>query len=314
MRVAFMGTPDFAVHFLDLLLDSHHEVVGVVTQPDRPKGRGRKLDSPPVKKAAEAKGLPILQPESLKDEVFQEELKKWDADLFVVVAYSILPKSVLAIPKIGSVNMHGSLLPKYRGAAPVQWAVANGDKESGVTIFLLDEKMDHGPVIEIAKCPIDEEDTAEDLFNNLIPVGCEAMKRALEKIESGDYQPLEQNHEEATPARKLKKEDGKIHWDSQSADAIYNRVRGFFPYPICYTQMGEKVLRIHKTRKITEGKSLRGVPGQVTFDESKRMFVECKDGFLEIIKLQIQGKSVLEPKEFFNGLSKEQRVSFVLGS
>ncbi len=310
MNIVFMGTPDFSVAFLKIILNEGHTVSAVVTQPDRPKGRGRKLQAPPVKESAIEMGIPVLQPESLKDESFHAELKALNPDLFVVVAFSILPKAVLAIPKKGSINVHGSLLPKYRGAAPVQWAVANGDTESGVTVFLLDEKMDHGPVLEIKKCPIAIEDTAETLFNNIMGIGCDALQSALRKIDSGSYEPLVQNHEAATSARKLKKEDGLIDW-SVDTQTIYNHIRGFYPYPVCYSFLDGKMFRIRTARLTTESKPQKK-NGSLFFDEEKNLFVKTSDGVLQILELQLEGKKAMVPRDFYNGL--QTREGLVLAS
>jgi len=304
-----MGTPDFSVSFMQTIIDQGHTISAVVTQPDRPKGRGRKLQAPPVKEAALERGIPVLQPESLKDDAFCDDLKKLNADLFVVVAFSILPTNVLAIPKHGSINVHGSLLPKYRGAAPVQWAVANGDTESGVTVFLLDEKMDHGPVLEIQKCPIHIEDTAEDLFNSIMEIGCSALVSALKKIDSGDYEPIEQNHEKATPARKLKKEDGLISWDSLTK-VIYNNIRGFYPYPVCYSFLDSKMFRIRKAR-LTDDESVSKKAGELYFSETKDLFVKTADGALQILELQLEGKKAMKPIDFYNGLQSREGLLLV---
>ncbi|MGL1936574.1 MAG: methionyl-tRNA formyltransferase [Fibrobacterales bacterium] len=309
MNVVFMGTPDFSVSFLNRVREAGHTVSAVVTQPDRPKGRGRKLQAPPVKEAALELNIPVMQPESLKDDQFCAELSALKPDLFVVVAFSILPQKVLAIPTQGSINVHGSLLPKYRGAAPVQWAVANGDTESGVTVFLLDEKMDHGPVLEVKKCPIAIEDTAETLFEKIMHIGCDALDSALHKIDTGDYTPLEQNHEKATSARKLKKEDGLIDWTAPTA-TIYNLIRGFFPYPVCYSYLEGKTFRIRTARLVPDIVS-QGTAGLLFFNSEKELFVNTSDGVLQIIELQLEGKKAMGVVDFYNGLQNREGLQLL---
>jgi methionyl-tRNA formyltransferase len=304
MNIVFMGTPDFSVAFLKKVIEEGHEVKAVVTQPDRPKGRGQKLMPPPIKTSAVELGIPVLQPESLSDDDFCKDLASYNADLFVVVAFSILPKKVLAIPKIGSVNVHGSLLPRYRGAAPVQWAVVNGDKESGVTVFLLDEKMDHGPVLEMMSCPVGEDDTSEDLFNRIMELGCIALGSALKKIESKNYTPIDQNHSAATPARKLKKEDGLIDLN-MSTDVIYNKIRGFYPYPICYSYLNDKMFRIIRARKNTQNLDFLS-KGELYFNECKDLFLKTADGVIQIFELQLEGKRAMNPIDFYNGLQSRE--------
>jgi len=309
MNIVFMGTPDFSVDFLQVILDQGHTVSAVVTQPDRPKGRGQKLHAPPVKEAAAAKGIQVLQPEKLSDPSFIEALKQVEPDLFVVVAFSILPKAVLAVPKKGSINVHGSLLPKYRGAAPVQWAVVNGDTESGVTVFLLDEKMDHGPVIEVIKCRVESSDTAEDLFNTIQGIGCEALASALQKIDSGNYTPLDQNHDLSTPARKLKKDVCLIQLYKSSTE-IYNAIRGFFPYPVCYSYLDGKMFRIRKAALATECDNAQR-SGALYFDATKSLFVKTGDGALQILELQLEGKKAMAPLDFYNGLQTKEGLQLV---
>jgi methionyl-tRNA formyltransferase len=198
-------------------------------------------------------------------------------------------------------------LPKYRVAAPVQWAVANGDTESGVTVFLLDEKMDHGPVLEIKKCPIAIEDTAETLFDNIMHIGCEALESALQKIDSGDYTPLEQNHDAATSARKLKKEDGLIDW-SASTSVIYNLIRGFYPYPVCYSYLDGKMFRI-RTARLTQEASPKGSAGSLFFNSENELFVNTSDSVLQILELQLEGKKAMAPVDFYNGLQSREGLA-----
>src|SRR6187549_1353303 len=246
MKIVFMGTPEFAVSFLETLHQSRHQVALVVTQPDKPKGRGQKLAAPPVKEKALELGLPVAQPVSLRTPEFHDLIRAQEADLLVVVAYRILPDTLFPLARFGAVNVHGSLLPKFRGAAPVQWAVATGESETGVTVFQLDKEIDHGGVLARAVTPIGPEETAGDLFARLQGMGREALMKAMDDLESGRARPEPQDHAQSTPAPKLRKEDGLLDWN-KSARYLHDRIRGFNPYPICYAlQAGTgKVLRVN---------------------------------------------------------------------
>lgn len=306
MKIVFMGTPAFAAGFLESLLSSKHEVLAVVTQPDRPAGRGRTLTPPPVKVLAQEKGLKVIQPEDLKSMEFDAELRALNADLFVVVAYSILPKNILGASRLGAVNVHGSLLPKYRGAAPVQRAIAAGDKESGVTVFLLDEKMDHGPVLERRVIPIDHQDTSATLLDKMLAPGCEALAAAIDALESGNPQFLPQSHDQATPAPKLKKEEGKLDF-SKSANELHDRIRAFSPWPGGYATLNGKNAYIRTTDTPNVSYSLE--PGQVKFD-SNRMFVGTGGGILEVLTIQLEGKREMPVADFVCGLQVKEGLRF----
>ena len=297
-----MGTPTFAAHFLEHLHQGPHQVVAVATQPDRPVGRGRILTAPPVKVKAQELGILVLQPASVKDDNFAEELLRYDADLFVVVAFSILPKRVLGCAKLGAVNIHGSLLPKYRGAAPVQWAIANGDKVTGVSVFLLDEKMDHGPILEQRKIEIGDDETEEDILNKMVTPGCEALDAALARILQGDLASLPaQEHEKSSPAPKLKKEDGKIDFEKSAAE-IHNRIRAFFPWPGGFCELKGKTAYFRKTA-VVEG-SLP--PGKARVDGDK-LFVGTGNGILEVLEIQLEGKRSMPAAEFLRGIQKKDK-------
>ncbi len=300
MKIVFMGTPEFSVSFLDILIKQGHEVVAVVTQPDRPAGRGRKLTPPPVKLAALEHGLPVLQPENLKAAEFIAELKAFEADLSVVVAFSILPRTALEATRLGALNMHGSLLPKYRGAAPIQWAVANGDKQTGATVFLLDEKMDHGPVLCRKTLDILPADTAQDVFNKMVPLGCDAVIEAVSMLESGDYNPEAQNHAVASPAPKLSKDDGFLEFTGD-AQTIYNRFRGFFPWPGTWGNFRSKVLRIHAMELLAD-KVTSKKPGQMWLEDDDTLILQCGQGCLRITEIQVQGKKRMVVGDFIRGL------------
>ncbi len=302
-----MGTPEFAAHFLEHLHSGPHEVIAVATQPDRPVGRGRVLTPPPVKVKALEYGLPVLQPESVKDASFAESLKTFEADLFVVVAFSILPKAVLAASKFGAVNVHGSLLPKYRGAAPVQWAIANGDAETGVSIFRLDEKMDHGPLLEQRKIPIELQDTASSVLDKMVAPGCEALDKALSRIANGETENLPaQEHEKASPAPKLRKEDGKIDF-SKSAIEIHNRIRAFCPWPGGFCELNGKTAYFRKTIPVV--KNLNVLPGFAVVENGK-LLVGTGDGALEVVEIQLEGKRAMTASEFLRGIQKKDALCF----
>lgn len=318
MKLVFMGTPEFAVSFLETLHRSRHQISLVVTQPDRPKGRGQKLTAPPVKEKALELGLPVAQPASLKTPEFHELIRAQAADLLVVVAYRILPDTLFPLTRFGAVNVHGSLLPKYRGAAPIQWAVASGETETGVTLFQLDALVDHGKILAQEKTPIGPDETSADIFARLRELGQSVLLRVLDDLESGRAHALEQDHAGACPAPKLKKEDGRLDW-SLPAQTLHDRIRAFNPYPVCYTmQAGTgKVLRIHASRVIhasdieaaqEPGSPLR--PGEVRFSQDRHPLVGTGDGVLKLIEMQWEGKPRMGGPDFINGLQDRDNLRF----
>ena len=311
MKLVFMGTPDFAAPFLETLHRSRHRVSLVVTQPDRPKGRGQKLGAPPVKEKALELGLPVAQPPSLKTPEFHDLIRKEAADLLVVVAYRILPESLFPLARFGAVNVHGSLLPKYRGAAPIQWAIACGEAETGVTLFQLDALVDHGKILAQEKTPIGTEETSADLFQRLRELGQGVLLRVLDDLEFGRVQALEQDHAGACPAPKLKKEDGRLDWKF-TAQALHNRIRAFNPYPICYTtQAGTgKVLRIHASRVDATDTNVALAPGEVRFSADRHPLVGTGDGVLKLLEVQWEGKPRLGGPDFINGLQDRDNLAF----
>lgn len=306
MKIVFMGTPAFAAFFLESLLKTPHEIACVVTQPDRPAGRGRVLTPPPVKEVALAAGIPVLQPDDLKSEEFENALREYQADLFVVVAYSILPQKILTLSRFGALNVHGSLLPKYRGAAPVQRAIANGELQTGVTVFLLDEKMDHGPVLERRIVPIDIQDTTATLLEKMQIPGFEALLSAINALENGTQKFLEQEHTEATPAPKLKKEEGKIDFNL-SALEIHNRIRAFSPWPGGYASLQGKTIYFRKT-SVPE-KSMNLKPGEAKIEKDS-LYVGTSNGVLEILSLQVEGKREMLVADFLRGLQMREGLQF----
>jgi len=291
-----MGTPEFAVEFLKHLINEH-EVIAVVTQPDKQSGRGMELHSPPVKIAALEAGIPVLQPASVKNPEFTEGLKKLNADIFVIVAFSILPKEVLTASKLGAINVHGSLLPKYRGAAPVQWAIASCEEVTGLTVFMLDEKMDHGPILEQREIKIEQDDTTESLLKKMVVPGCEALDAALLKLQNKNFTPLEQNHSMASPAPKLKKEDGIIDWN-MSALQIHKRLCAFTPWPGAYTNFNGQKIFIRKTT-LDNSCSLR--PGEISIQKNTILAGTGK-GALVILEIQAEGKKRIPAADYFRGI------------
>lgn len=307
MRLVFMGTPDFAVPCLEALRAAGHDIALVVTQPDRPKGRGRALAAPPIKLKALEWGLPVAQPEKLRTPEFHDLIAAQQADLLVVVAFRILPASLFPLAKHGAVNLHGSLLPKYRGAAPIQWAVAEGETETGVTVFQLDEHVDHGRILLQERTPIGPEETSGELFVRLAAIGEKALVRAVADLESGRAAAEEQEHGLATPAPKLTKEDGRLR-PEWKARTLHNRVRAFNPYPVCWLPtVGGKPLRFWRTGlpaeippDLAEAMAAAGPLSLVRL--GKRLFLRAADGPVEVLELQGEGQARQSAADFLNGL------------
>ena len=301
MRVVYMGTPDFAVPGLEALIrGTEHEVAGIVTAPDRPKGRGLKTVSSPVKDAALRHGLPLWQPEKLRDPGFLRALRTLEADLFVVVAFRILPTALLNIPPMGTVNLHPSLLPRYRGAAPIQWAVMSGDEETGVTTFLVERQVDAGDVLCQETVPIGPEETAGELHDRLARIGADLLLRTLDLLAAGGVRPRPQTGQ-ATPAPRIAREDGRIDW-RLPARAIHNRVRGLNPVPMAFTTWRGKNLRIIASRPVALGADGGSEPGGIVFaDERRGITVQTGDGGLELVRVQPEGRSRIDGTEFLRG-------------
>jgi methionyl-tRNA formyltransferase len=282
-------------------LEGPDEVVGVITQPDREKGRGRKMVISPIKELALQHGLTVLQPEKVKEEAFQEALSGLQPDLFVVVAYGqILPKPVLNIPKYGAVNVHASLLPGYRGAAPIAWAILKGEKVTGVTTMVMDEGMDTGDILLQTEVPIGDEETCENLHDRLGSLGAQLLLKTLEKMEAGNIRPIPQDHSKATYAPPLKKEDGHIDWRKGAAE-IDRQVRAFNPWPGAFTKWGDRLLKIYRG-EIRE-RTPAGKPGAVVWVGSDFIEVEAgKDSYL-IEEIQLEGRKKMTIREFLSGHS-----------
>ena len=299
MRVVFMGTPDFAVPSLSGVAQSGHDLAGVVTRPDRPRGRGQKMRATDIKAAVASLGLdvPVLQPESLKDARFHAQLQALKPDLFAVVAFSILPRSVLAIPRRGSVNVHPSLLPKYRGAAPIQWAIIKGETETGITIFQLSPRVDTGDILLQKKVAIGRDETAGEVYARLKAKGAALLVRALDGIADGSVAPVPQADEGVSRAPKLQKEDGRIDW-SKSACEIRNLIRGTNPFPGAFTLWRGAVLKVHRATV----DAARGEAGVVIRADDKRgLIVGTGAGGLALNEVQAAGKKRVSGPEFVRG-------------
>ena len=303
-----MGTPDFAVQSLNALTEAGHDVAAVITQPDRPKGRGNKMAFPEVKTRALELNLPVHQPASVKDEAFLELLKGYAPDVIVVVAFGrILPQAVLELPQYGCINVHGSLLPKYRGAAPIQRAVLDGCKESGVTIMQMDIGMDTGDMLLQGSLPITDEDNTGTMFEKLAVLGGELLIQTLDGLKQGIIQPVKQNEAEATQAARIMKEDEVIDW-TKPADVIFCQIRGLAPAPGAYTMWNDQRLKIWKSR--VNPKETGKAPGTLVEIGKDYLLVQTGKGCLEILELQPAGKKAMPAKAFCNGTGVEAGVQF----
>ena len=298
IRTVFMGTPDFALHTLQGLLDFGVDLCAVYTQPDRPKGRGKKLAPPPVKELAMQHDIPVYQPLKLRDPEVVEELRALAPDLIVVVAYGqILPKSVLDIPKYGCINVHASLLPRYRGAAPINKAVVDGEPVTGVTTMLMDVGLDTGDMLVKRATEIGAEETAGELHDRLALLGREAMEETLRRLCAGTLRPEPQEEDLSCYAPQMKKEDGRIDW-RQSAQAIHNLVRGLTPWPGAFTTLEGELLKLGRT--LPEN-SRAGAPGTVVAADGEGVRIACGDGVLLVRELQLPGKKRLAVADFLRG-------------
>ena len=310
LRIVYMGNPDFAVRPLEIMLQHNYNVVAVVTGQDKPAGRGKKINESAVKVFAKEKNLPILQPESLKDEAFLQELQTLNIDLIVVVAFKMLPKVVWQIPKIGTINIHASLLPQYRGAAPINWAIINGEKKTGVTSFLINEVIDTGNILLQKEVAIADDETAGTLHDKLQESGSQLLLETLQLLENGktqgiDQKTLFQNESELKPAPKIFKETCKINWNN-TTENINNHIRGFSPYPGAWTQIQKNdtisVFKIFVAHCIIENHTL---PTGVIVNKNNSIAITTQDGFIQPIEIQIEGKRRMNIHDFLNGFSFE---------
>ncbi len=308
MKIIFMGTPDFAKESLEAVYNKGYEIIGVVTNPDRPKGRGMKMLPSPVKEFAEEKNIKIYQPEKIRDnKEFIEEIKNLNPDVICVVAYGkILPKEILDIPKYGCINVHGSLLPKYRGAAPIQWAVINGDKTTGVTTMYMDVGMDTGDIILKQEIEIGENETTGDIWNKLSKIGGELLVKTLEKIDNGTVTRIKQG-DDFTIAPMLSKEIAKINWKNQTAKQIKNLVRGLNPIMGAYTYLNDKKIKFWKVDVATENEIMTEnmefiVNGTVLVSDVRDgIFIKTKDGILKVLEIQGENAKRMSIQEYLRG-------------
>lgn len=301
LRIVFAGTPEFAACSLQALIDSPHDVIAVYTQPDRPAGRGRKLTASPVKQLAQQYEIPVYQPQSLKGEAEQAELASLQPDLMVVAAYGlILPKTVLDTPRLGCINVHASLLPAYRGAAPIHRAIMAGDTISGITIMQMDEGLDTGDMLLQMVCPIKPADTSGDLHDRLAQLGGQALIQALYSLHNCEVTPTPQNNAEASYAHKLTKEEGRIDWH-QNAKQISRQIRGLHPWPIAFTQLAEQVIRIHAATIDSSQGSPGTPPGTILTTTKAGISVQCGDNTcLTLTRLQLPGGKPNNAQDMLN--------------
>jgi methionyl-tRNA formyltransferase len=296
-----MGTPDFAVASLDALIKNGCEVVAVITAPDKPAGRGQKINESAVKKYAVAQNLKVLQPDKLKNPEFLAELKSLNADLQVVVAFRMLPEVVWNMPKKGTINLHASLLPQYRGAAPINWAIINGEKESGVTTFFLKHEIDTGDILFKEKVSITDEMSAGDLHDELMQVGSSLLVKTVNAIAENNYKEIPQQNleiEALKHAPKIFKEDCLINWQQNNVDT-YNKIRGLSPYPTAYTTFLDKTLKIYAVKKEDEKPNVSA--GQFLSDGKTFLKFATTDGYISVLDLQLEGKKRMKVKDFLTG-------------
>lgn len=308
LRLVFFGTPQFALPTLDRLLRSRHAVVGVVTQPDRPRGRGHNTSEPPVKARAVSAGVPVLQPQRLKDPSFLTALSQLGADLGVVAAYGkILTDPVLATPRLGLINVHASLLPKYRGAAPVHRAVIAGERETGVTIMRIVKALDAGPMLARARRPIDPDETSDQVERDLAALGAELLASAVDALAAGRSTETPQEDGEATYAPRLTKEEGHVDW-TWPAERVHNLIRGLHPWPHAFTFLGARRLILHRSRVVADHSSA-AQPGTILEAAGDRLHVAAGQGIVQIDELQPEGRRPMHTREFLAGhhLSPSER-------
>lgn len=312
MRIIFMGTPDFSVPTLERLIASRHEVIAVVTQPDKPKGRGKEVQMPPVKETALQHGIPVYQPVRARETSFVEEIRSLAPDVMVVIAFGqILSRKLLDVPKLGCVNIHASLLPKYRGAAPIQWAVINGDRETGITTMMMDVGMDTGDMLEKLVVPLGEKETGGSLFDRLSLLGGDLILSTLDKLEDGTLVRTPQDHDEATHVKKIEKSMGDIDWTMDAA-AIERLIRGLNPWPSAYTHWNGKILKIWEA-DVASGDGSQGSrasAGEVLEAAGDSLKVQTGNGVLDIRSLQLEGKKRLDTGAFLRGYQVETGYRF----
>lgn len=317
MKIVFMGTPDFATETLKAIANAGHEIITVVTQPDRPVKRSQKLVYSPVKEVAIELGLPVLQPEKARDVEFVEEIKKLNPDAIVVVAYGqILSKELLDLPRLGCINVHASLLPKYRGASPIQWAVINGDEYSGVTTMLMEEGLDTGDILIMEKVKLDLKETGGSLFDRLSSVGAKILVKTLEGLEKGEITPIKQNEEEASLVKMLNKQMGNLDF-TKNALELERLIRGLNPWPSAYTHLKDKKLTIWEADVIDLEKEVElreklkdAFPGEIVNIDKNSFDIACGNesgqlSGLRVLEVQLEGKKRMRVRDFLNGKAVE---------
>ena len=304
LRIVFMGTPDFAVLSLDILVQHNYKIVGVITAPDKPAGRGQQLHQSAVKKYAVEKNLAVLQPEKLKNADFINELKALEPNLFIVVAFRMLPELVWQMPEYGTFNLHASLLPQYRGAAPINWAVINGEKETGVTTFFLQQEIDTGNIILQEKINIEDEDNAGSVHDKLMDIGSQLVLKTVQQIEENSVTEQPQELTTSKHAPKIYKETCLIDWNKPVLE-IHNLIRGLSPYPTAFTHLDGKVLKIYKSAVIlrqAQDDSAQAQNDKAYLTDNKTyLSFKCADGYLDILELQLEGKKRMKVDEFLRG-------------
>lgn len=302
MKIIYAGTPEFAVPALQALLESSHEIVAVYTQPDRPAGRGRQLQASPVKQLALAHGLKVMQPDSFKKPQDISSLRSFEADLMVVAAYGLLlPPGILDAPRLGCINIHASLLPRWRGAAPIQRAILAGDERTGVTLMQMDAGLDTGAMLATASIEISNDMSAAVLHDKLMVMGAELLADQLAGIESGSLKSVPQDETMATYAPKLSKQEARVDW-SKSAQQLQREIRAFNPWPVSHTSLGDKLVKLWLARA-EQGGNGQAVPGSILNHDKSGVFVQCGDGALRIEELQFAGKKRIHAADLLNSMS-----------
>ena len=297
MKIVFMGTPDYAVKTLEALINAGHTVAAVFAQPDKPVGRKQILTPPPVKVCAEKYGIPVFQPRNLRDGEAERIIRDIAPDAIAVVAYGkILPTEILTLPRYGCINGHASLLPKYRGAAPIQWCIVNGEKETGVTAMQMDKGMDTGDILKTAVTEIGAEDTAGELFERLSVIGAKLLVKTLADLEDGGITPVKQDESKATSAPIIKKEMAKVSFHDMTADEVHNAVRGFYPWPVAFFISGGKRIKIIKSRVV----NMHGAAGTVLKSDSE-LIVACRENAISLETIQPEGSKPMSAKQYLCG-------------
>lgn len=307
MRIVYLGTPEFAVPALEILLDNGYDIPAVITAPDKPGGRQGTLSSA-VKKAALARGVPVWQPEKLKNPDFLADLRALKADLQIVVAFRMLPEAVWNMPPMGTLNLHGSLLPKYRGAAPINWAIINGEAETGITTFLLKHEIDTGDILFQERIPIDENETAGELYEKMMHQGAALVLKTVKALEQGRATPQPQPEGQVTHAPKIFTETCRIDF-SKPTDQVHNFIRGLSPHPGAWTHLDGKLLKIYRTLKVPAAPAVSHRPGTCVVENNKIFKISTLDGFVQVLELQEEGRKKMDAPAFLNGYKGQFLIS-----